>query len=150
MWKVVRGPYYWKHKICTRDKDERGDSKETCIVRVPSSFMLIFFMFVFQFEYGGNNSRMSSFWLGYTKPIDGRLLEFIAVEVTRSIVDATPVMFGTIKEGIMELLDDRLGAFRAEMATGQLDAHRELKACRGLEFFGRRTIFLNLSRRDRS
>lgn len=46
-------------------------------------------------------------------------------------------MFGTIKNGIMELLDDRLRAFQANIAVEQLEAHRELKACGALEFFGK-------------
>ena len=36
----------------------------------------------------------------------------------RDILDMTPVMFGTIKDGIMKLLDDRLGVFRAEITAG--------------------------------
>ena len=38
------------------------------------------------------------------EPIDERQQELIAVEITRKILDATPVMFGTIKEGIMKLM----------------------------------------------
>ena len=48
-------------------------------------------------------------------------------------MDATLVMFGTIKEGIMKLMDERLKAFRVEIVVGQLGAQtpsfREFKAC---------------------
>ena len=47
------------------------------------------------------------------------LREFIASEITRGILDATPVVFGSIKEGIIELMEDRLRAFRSDMASGR-------------------------------
>ena len=72
--------------------------------------------------------------------IDERLRKFITYEITHGIMESTPVIFDTIKEGIMELLDERLGALRAEIALGQLGARtpsfREFKACGALEFFG--------------
>ena len=54
-----------------------------------------------------------------SEPVDERLHEFIAFEITRGILDATPVIFGSIKEGIVELMEDRLRAFRSDMATIQ-------------------------------
>ena len=51
--------------------------------------------------------------------MDERLREFIAYEITRGIRDATPVIFGSIKEGIVELMEDCLRAFRSDMATSQ-------------------------------
>ena len=39
--------------------------------------------------------------------IEERLREFIVPEVTRGILDATPVMSESIKEGIIELMEDR-------------------------------------------
>ena len=57
----------------------------------------------------------SGFGLG-KKLIDDRLHEFIAAEVTRSIVDGTPVVFGTIKEGIIDLIDEWLRSFWAKIA----------------------------------
>ena len=78
------------------------DCQETCIVRVPWSFMLIIYMFVFQFEYSyGSGSGSSS----SIEPIDKRPCDFTAAVVTRGIVDATPILFGTTKEGIIELMD---------------------------------------------
>ena len=50
------------------------------------------------------------------EPIDERVCKFIMFEITRGILDATPVMFGTINEGIIELLVGLLGAFRVEIA----------------------------------
>ena len=38
-------------------------------------------------------------------------------EVTRGVVDATTMMFGTINEEIMELMDDQIRAFRCDIAT---------------------------------
>ena len=35
-----------------------------------------------------------------SKKIDERIHELIATEVTHGILDATPVIFGTVKEGI--------------------------------------------------
>lgn len=41
--------------------------------------------------------------------------------------------FGTIKKGIMKLLDERFGAFRVNIAIGQIGVHtlsfQEVKAC---------------------
>ena len=58
-----------------------------------------------------------------SEPVDERLREFIASEITRRILDATPVIFGSIKEGIVELMEDRLRAFRSDMATSQSGSH---------------------------
>lgn len=59
--------------------------------------------------------------------------EFIAPEITRDILDATPVIFRIIKEGIMEFLDDHLCAFQAVIPVGWLGAQtflfQEFKAC---------------------
>ena len=48
--------------------------------------------------------------------------EFISAEITRNILGQTPVIFGTIKEGILEVSNERLGAFRTEMMT-MMGAH---------------------------
>ena len=50
-------------------------------------------------------------------PFDDHMQEFFLLEITRSILEQTPVIFGTIKEGIMEVLDERLGAFHTEMVA---------------------------------
>lgn len=46
-----------------------------------------------------------------TEPIDERLCKSIAAVVTRGILNATPVIFGTIKEGMMEIVEERLKSF---------------------------------------
>lgn len=71
---------------------------------------------------------------------DERIRDFVSSKITHGILDATPVIFGTIKEGIMELLDERFGACRAEITVGLLGAQTLLfwafKACIALDFFG--------------
>lgn len=42
---------------------------------------------------------------------------------------------GLVKEAILELLDGRLGGFRADFLIGQLRAHLEPNACGALESF---------------
>lgn len=51
--------------------------------------------------------------------VDDGLREFIVYEITRGILDATPVIFGSIKEGIIELMEDHLRAVRSDLASGQ-------------------------------
>ena len=63
----------------------------------------------------------SSSGMGF-EPIDDGLREFITYEITRGILDVTPVMFGSIKEGIMELMEDRLQIFRVDMDASQSGA----------------------------
>ena len=53
-----------------------------------------------------------------SKPIHERLREFIASEITRGILESTPIIFGSLKEGIVELMEDRLRAFRSDMESG--------------------------------
>ena len=53
------------------------------------------------------------------EPIDERLYEFITSEITHGIMEATTMIFGTINEGIMELLDERIRVLRGEIALGQ-------------------------------
>ena len=77
---------------------------------------------------------------GYdTDPIDERLHELIATEVTRGILDATPVIFGTVKEGMMEIMKERIRSIRVEIASSQVEAptplFKEFKACGAPEFF---------------
>ena len=54
-----------------------------------------------------------------SEPLDERLREFIASEITRGILESTPIIFGSIKEGIVELMEDRLRVLRSDMASGQ-------------------------------
>ena len=54
-----------------------------------------------------------------SKPIDEALREFIAFKITIGILNATQVMFGSIKEGIMEFMEDRLWIFRVNLVASQ-------------------------------
>lgn len=75
-----------------------------------------------------------------TKLIDERLGEFISAEVTCDILGATLVMLGTIKEWIIELMDERLRSFQTKIVAGQIGprtpSFREFKVSEALEFFG--------------
>lgn len=72
-----------------------------------------------------------------TETIDEWMWEFISSEITRGILEQTLVIFGTIKDrimdimyehqyeyhtGIIEFLDERLWAFRVEIIAVQLGA----------------------------
>ena len=96
-------------------------------------------MVVTQHGAGGSGSGSRSGSGDGTKPIDERLHELIAVDLTRVILDATPVIFGTVKEGMMEIMEERLREFIAEIFVGQVGARTpslwEFKACRAPEFF---------------
>lgn len=39
-----------------------------------------------------------------TERIDERMREFISLEITHNILEQIPVIFGTVKEGILEIL----------------------------------------------
>ena len=59
-------------------------------------------MFVFQLSMVSTRGRASGSGFGAgVEPIDERLREFISSEITYDIMEATLVIFGTIKEGIM-------------------------------------------------
>ncbi|XP_052621903.1 uncharacterized protein LOC111883756 [Lactuca sativa] len=75
-----------------------------------------------------------------SEPVDDGLREFIASEITRGILEATPVIFGSIKEGIIELMGDRLRAFRSDLAYGQASTRtlsfKDFRGCGALDFHG--------------
>ena len=58
----------------------------------------------------------------------------------RGILEATLVIFGSIKEGIIELMEDRLRAFRSDMAPSQSSTHtqcfKDFKGCGMPDFHG--------------
>ena len=87
--------------------------------------------------------------------IDEQMWKFISSEITRDILEQTHVIFGMIKEWIMEimqehldtyqykimeLLNEQLEAFQSEIVTGHLGVQTpsfpEFKVCRALGFFG--------------
>ena len=85
------------------------------IIYDPANYMFCFRMVVTRHKAGG--SRFGS-GLGSasgsgtgSEPVDDGLREFIASEITRGILEAIPVIFGSIKEGIIELMEEHLRAF---------------------------------------
>ena len=76
-----------------------------------------------------------------TKPTDEGLREFIASEVARGILDVTLVMFvWSIKEGIINLMEDRLRIFRTDLAASHPGARtlsfKDFRGCGAPDFFG--------------
>ena len=105
-------------------------------------------MVVTQFGAGGSASGLGS-GAGSgdtTEPIDERLSELIAIEVTRCILDATSVIFRTVKEGMMEIMEERIRAFRVEIVVCQVGARTplflEFMACGRQSFLGSGTPLL--------
>ena len=101
---------------------------------------------VFQFEvvtrlgtggFGSGSGSGSASGSG-SKMIDGRLHELIAVKVTRGILDLAAMIFGTIKEGIIELKQERFKSFRADIVARQFwtqaPLFQEFKVCGATEF----------------
>ena len=87
---------------------------------------------------GGSGSRSGSG--SGAEPVDEGLREFIAFEITRGFLKVTPVIFGSIKEGIIELMEDRLRAFRSDMASSQLGprtlSFKDFRGSGALNFHG--------------
>ena len=54
-------------------------------------------------EGSGSGSRIEQ--------LEERMREFVSAEIMRSILDQTPVIFGMVKEGILQILDKRLEPF---------------------------------------
>ena len=68
---------------------------------------------------GGGSGSSSGSGSG-VEPTDERICKFVSSEINRGILDVTLVMFGTIKEGIMEILDECHMAFWVEILAGEL------------------------------
>ena len=51
-------------------------------------------------------------------PLDDQMRDFISAEIMRNIIDQTPVIFGSIREAIVELMDSHLEVFKAEIVAG--------------------------------
>ena len=75
-----------------------------------------------------------------SRPIDEGLREFIPYEITRGMLDATLVIFESIKEGIMEVMEDCLQILGVDQAVSQSGAHtlsfKDFTECRAPYFFG--------------
>ena len=90
---------------------------------------------------GGSGSGEGSGLGSGAASLDDRIQEFISSEITQNILEYTHAIFGSIKEGIMELMDKCLIAFRIEMVAIR-DAcsltFREFRACGAHEFLGKK------------
>ena len=89
---------------------------------------------------GGSGSESGSGSGAGSNPVDDGLREFIASEIARGILEATPVIFGSIKEGIIEMMEEHLRAFKSDMASGQSWMHtltlKDFSGCGALDFHG--------------
>ena len=90
---------------------------------------------------GGSGTGEGSGSGSGTEQLEERMRELISAEVTRNILAQTPVIFGTVKEGILEILDERLGAFRTEIMDlmgACTMTFREFRACGAPDYHGAR------------
>ena len=63
---------------------------------------------------GGGSGSGSGSGVGI-EPMDEQMRDFISSEITRNILEQTPVIIGSVKEGIMKIFDECLGTFRREI-----------------------------------
>ena len=54
--------------------------------------------------------------------LDDQMRNFISAEIMRNIIDQTLVIFGSVREAIVELMDNHLEAIRAGIVSGQFGA----------------------------
>ena len=74
-----------------------------------------------------------------TEQLDDQKREFISSEITCCILDQTPVIFGTVKEDILNILDERLSSFCSEMVAlvGVCSlTFKEFGECGAPDYFG--------------
>ena len=57
--------------------------------------------------------------------LDDQMRDFISAEITGNIIDQTPVIFGSVREAIVELMGSHLKALGAGAVSGQFGAHLE-------------------------
>ena len=74
-----------------------------------------------------------------SEPFDEGLREFNTSDITRGILDMALLIFGSIKEGIIELMEDRLRAFKIDMAPSHSRARmlsfKDFRGCGEPDFF---------------
>ena len=70
-------------------------------------------------RYGAGGSVSGSCSGTSSESSDEGLHEFITSEITRGTLESTLMIFGSLKEGIIKLMEDRIRAFRSDMAPGQ-------------------------------
>ena len=68
----------------------------------------------------GSGSGLGSGPGSDAEPMDERLRHLITAEVIRGILDATQVIFGTFKERIIKIMEERLRSFGAELLQARL------------------------------
>ena len=87
-----------------------------------------------------------SFCLGScagAEPIDEHIWELISSEITHRILEQTSMIFGSVKEGIIQTLDERLGIFRIEIMAimgVRTVSFSEFLALGAPEFFGEKHL----------
>ena len=99
-------------------------------MRIPEYVLIncmLYFSYVMSTQEGGSGSSSGSG--AGTELIDECMQQFISSEITYNIMEWTPVIYGLVEDGILELLDNHLGVFRVKIVAGQLGAHLEPKAC---------------------
>ena len=84
----------------------------------PDDYVFCFRMVMITQHRGGGSGSGSGSGSG-AEPVDEGLRKFIASEITKGILESTPMILGSIKERIVEMMEDRLRAFRSDMASSQ-------------------------------
>ena len=102
--------------------------------------MRILMVYMVYFQYGDSTGRpVCSSGAGEgsgsgsgARQLDDQMREFISSEITHCILEQIPVIFGTVKEGILESMDERFSSFRSKMmdlvGTSSL-TFRDFRAC---------------------
>ena len=88
---------------------------------------------------GSSRAREGSGSGSGAEHLDEQTREFISSEVMCSILEQTHVIFGSVKEGILELLVEKLSAFRTELAVmmgSRTLTFRKFGACGALDYHG--------------
>ena len=80
-------------------------------------YVFYFNMAITRHGAGGSGSGSGAGAGAGSEQVDDGLCKFIASEITRGIFEVTLVIFRSIKEGIIELMKDRLQTFRSDLAS---------------------------------
>ena len=83
----------------------------------PDLYACTFNMVTTRLGAGGSGLGSGSGSGSGSEQVDDGLCEFIASEIMRGILESTPIIFGSIKEGIVELMEDRLRSFRSDFGV---------------------------------
>ena len=106
----------------------------------PDVYVFIFSMVTTRHGMGGSGSGSTSGLGVGSEQVDDGLHEFITFETTRGKLESTPVTFGSIKEGIIELMEDRLRSLRSDFPSSQAGActlsFKDFRGSGALDFHG--------------